>query len=256
VYAGYDKELEGAGWVRAVKATSGQVVLYKGSVATAVYSSSSGGYTESNENVWGGTPIPWLRGVCDPGDYTAANPSRTWKVARTAAEVTSALRAFTGDIGTVERFTNADRGVSGRIIAVRVQGSTGGHTITGAELRAGLGLRDDRVWFNEDLNVEGPIRDLYDRVECRPGLAASKAFSVSGGSWQAFDDGAIYRNDGADLTAWLRGALEDRYAAEGGPRGHLGLPTSKMQEAADGSTSASFEHGAIACDAGGACTVT
>ena len=43
VYAGYDKELEGPGWVQAVKATAGQVVLYHGAVAMAVYSSSSGG---------------------------------------------------------------------------------------------------------------------------------------------------------------------------------------------------------------------
>jgi SpoIID/LytB domain protein len=257
-YAGWDKEhgTMGDRWVAAVRDTAGDVVTYHGAAIQAFYSASSGGWTENNENVWGGAPIPWLRGVCDPGDYTAANPSRTWKVTRTAAEVTSALRPYTGDIGTVLRFTNADRGVSGRIVTVRVQGSSGGHTITGSELRAGLGLRDDRVWFDEDLNVEGVIRELYDRLDCRPGLATSKASSIAGGSWQSFADGAIYRNDGVDLTAWLHGPVDDEYVAQGGPRGALGLPTSKLQEAADGSTSASFEHGTIACDASGTCVVS
>jgi SpoIID/LytB domain protein len=315
-YAGWDKEHGSMGdrWVAAVRDTAGDVVTYHGAIIQAFYSASSGGFTENNENVWGGAPIPWLRGVCDPGDYAAANPSRTWKVVRTPAEVTSALRSYTGDIGTVRRFSNPDRGISGRVITVRVQGSSGGQVVTGSELRAGLGLRDDRVWFNEDLNVEGAIRELYDRLNCRPGLPASKAMSTAGGSWQAFHDGDIYRNDHADVTVWLSGALNDEYAAQGGPRARLGLPTSKIQpaqaagctpstcgrvdlehgaiylggstgahalwgpvlstylsqggdagslglpttavqEAVDGSSSATFEHGTITCDGGGACAV-
>ena len=80
VYAGWDKEggVDGDRWVAAVNQTDGQVVLNGGTTIQAFYMSSSGGYTENNENVWGGTPIDYLRGVCDPGDYTSANPNATW----------------------------------------------------------------------------------------------------------------------------------------------------------------------------------
>ena len=69
VYAGWDKEggVDGDRWVSAVDQTDDQVVLNAGQTIQAFYMSSSGGYTENNENVWGGTPIDYLRGVCDPG---------------------------------------------------------------------------------------------------------------------------------------------------------------------------------------------
>ena len=106
VYAGWDHEGEDQGtrWVQAVDDSAGEVVLYRGSLIEAQYMSSSGGYTEDVQNVWGGAAVPYLQGVCDPGDYTQANPARSWKVAMTSAQVTSHLRPYTGDIGTVTRF--------------------------------------------------------------------------------------------------------------------------------------------------------
>ncbi len=133
VYIGWNKEFgtDGWRWVLAVNQTAGQVVTYQGATVEAEYMSSSGGYTENNENVWGGTPLPWLRGVCDPGDYTSANPNRVWSVTFSTAQVTSALRPYTGDIGTVVGFGDARRGVSGRIESVPVSGGKskrhGGH---------------------------------------------------------------------------------------------------------------------------------
>ncbi len=127
VYAGWDKEggPDGDRWVQAVDNTDNEVVNYKGSMIEAFYMSSSGGYTENNENVWGGTPIGYLRGVCDPGDYTTANPSATWTVTKTAAAVTRALGL---SIGTVTSFTDAVRGVSGRLISISVVGDQGSAT--------------------------------------------------------------------------------------------------------------------------------
>ena len=90
--------------------------------------SSSGGYTENNENVWGGTPIDYLRGVCDPGDYTSANPNATWIETFSPGEITQDLGL---SIGTVTGFTNVDRGVSGRILSVTVEGANGQASISG-----------------------------------------------------------------------------------------------------------------------------
>ncbi|HET7482308.1 MAG TPA: SpoIID/LytB domain-containing protein, partial [Actinomycetota bacterium] len=67
-------------WKSAVDDTRGQVVVYHGDPIQAFYSSSSGGYTENNENVWGGTAVPYLRGVPDGPDAVSANPNHTWRV--------------------------------------------------------------------------------------------------------------------------------------------------------------------------------
>ena len=318
VYSGWNKEggVDGDRWVHAVNRTNHEVVTYRGNLITAFYASSSGGYTENNENVWGGTPIPWLRGVCDPGDYTGANPNRVWEETFSAAEVTHALHPYTGSIGTVRSFRHVHRGVSGRIETVTVNGRQGSAVVTGTELRAALGLRDDRVWINSNKNVTGAIRAKYDKLMCAPGLPASPRVNVQGGNRQRFAIGAIYRNNGAGITVWLKGTIYDEYTGTGGPhgvlglpttnpaaitgvagcaagckrvnfedgriywkdgvganalwgpvlhaylgdggaRGELGFPTSRVNEPGDGSSSATFEHGSIDCPSGGgACTIS
>jgi stage II sporulation protein D len=49
----------------AVVACKGEVLTWQGSLINAVYHSSSGGRTQNNEEVWEGTPLPYLRGVKD-----------------------------------------------------------------------------------------------------------------------------------------------------------------------------------------------
>jgi SpoIID/LytB domain protein len=319
VYTGWNKEsgVDGDLWVGAVDDTDDKVVVYQGDVITAFYASSSGGYTENNENVWGGTPITWLRGVCDPGDYTGANPNRVWEETFTAAQLKSSLQPYTGPIGVVKSFANYHRGVSGRIETVTVKGGQGSAVVTGTELRAALGLKDDRVWIDKNKNVTGAIRAKYDNLMCAPGLPASKTFQDAGGRHQQFAVGTIYHTNAAKLTVWLKGAIDTEYGAVGGPdgvlglplsgtilikgepgcaggacrrvtfeggriyrkasvgtfalwgavldtylaegaaKGHLGFPTSRVVEAGDGSSSATFEHGSIDCPAGGgACSVS
>jgi len=235
VYTGYDREggANGARWKDAVDDTRGRVVLYDGSIIQAFYSSSNGGHSENVENVWhGGNPafaIPWLRGVCDPGESTGANPWTDWSSSFSAAEATSRLRSFTGNIGRVSRFTDIERGRSGRVIRLRVVGGEGNATVTGSSLRSALGLRDTRVWINSDRNILGEIREKYDAVMCRPGLPTSKRIVLGNGAHQRFEVGSISDNDDAALTVWLKGAIDREYHDVGGPRGWLGLPTSNVR---------------------------
>ena len=105
VYIGWDKEggVDGKRWVNAVRSTAGQIVTYQGAVALTVFTASDGGHTEDLNVQWG-TPLaayPYLAGVCDPGDYTAANPWSDWNRQFSAQALTTALVAYTGDIGTV-----------------------------------------------------------------------------------------------------------------------------------------------------------
>jgi SpoIID/LytB domain protein len=235
VYAGAAKELGTAGdrWVGAVDDTSGKVVAYRGNLIQSFYAASDGGHSENVEDAWhGGNPafaIPWLTGVCDPGEDSGANPWTDWSKSFTASEVTSRLRAYTGGIGTVRSFGNIRRGVSGRIVTVVVRGDRGQSAITGPQLRSGLGLWDDRVWINSDRNITGAIRNLYDAQMCRPGLPTSKTVDLGHGSRMSFDVGDIYRNDRARVTVWLKGAILGEYQAVRGPKGRLGLPTTKVR---------------------------
>lgn len=232
VYVGWNKEraVDGDRWVAAVTATTREVVTYGGAVIQAFYAASDGGHTEDVEDVWhGGDPgfaIPYLRAVCDPGEYTSGNPWTDWTRSFRASTVTRRLGPYTGSIGTVRRFTGAQRGRSGRIVSILVRGSTGSARVRGSELRSALGLPDRRVWINKDRNIVGAIRTMYDDLMCRPGLPRSSVATYDHGSRQLFAVGGIYRNSAADVTVWVRGAIHGEYLRAGGAGGRLGLPVS------------------------------
>lgn len=60
----------------AVTETQGEVLTWAGRVINAVYHSSSGGHTKNNEDVWGGDPLPYLRGVTD---FDQGGKNYRWK---------------------------------------------------------------------------------------------------------------------------------------------------------------------------------
>jgi SpoIID/LytB domain protein len=232
VYVGWNKEIgvDGDRWVAAVGATASQVVTYNGAVIQAFYASSDGGYSEDVEDVWhGGNPayaIPYLRGVCDPGEYTSANPWTDWTRTFTAAGLSSRLAPYTGGIGTISRFSNVRRGISGRIVSAIARGTGGSASVAGSELRGALGLPDGRVWINSDRNIVGAVRAKYDAVMCRPGLPRTGLLILGHGSRQLFQRGGIYRNSQVGLTVWLKGVIHSEYLGVGGAGGRLGLPRS------------------------------
>jgi hypothetical protein len=83
-YVGWSKENpanQGNLWKEAVNATTGQVVTYNNATVKTFYSSSTGGASENNEDVWGGTPLPYLRSVDDPWSADpSVNPLARWSV--------------------------------------------------------------------------------------------------------------------------------------------------------------------------------
>jgi stage II sporulation protein D len=233
-YIGYNREsgTDGDRWVAAVDASKGEVITYKGAVIQSFYAASDGGHSENVEDVWhGGNPayaVPWLKGVCDPGESTTSNPYTDWTRTYSSADVTSRLLVYTRSIGTVTAFTNVERGVSGRIVTLKVAGTSGSAQVSGSELRAALGLYDDRVWINQDRNVLGSIREKYDSLMCAPGLPESKQRTVPDGAQQFFAKGGLFRNSADALTVWLKGPIYDEYRAVGAGKGVLGVPTSSM----------------------------
>jgi SpoIID/LytB domain protein len=137
-------------WTSAVDSTNKKVMLYKGAPIQALYSSSSGGHTENNENVWGGSPLPYLRGVTDKPDFAEGhNPNFKWELKMSWSDLQSRVNSAFG-VGKLKKFRLVKPfGVSGRVTVVK--GDQGGVRIVGSQktvresgwsIRSALGLKD------------------------------------------------------------------------------------------------------------------
>jgi len=142
VYEGFESEFPQTN--AAVEATKGQVLMYKGQVATAFYSACSGGHTESVENVFG-TAIPYLVGVPDPYDYYC--PLHKWTLRFTGPEISSRLSAYLK--GRLRKVVITKTGASPRIIEAKLVGTGGTTTVTGSELVGALGGYDTWMKFQK-----------------------------------------------------------------------------------------------------------
>jgi stage II sporulation protein D len=128
----------------AVAATDGQVVTYRGEIVKTYFFSTSGGRTEDVENVWGGPALPYLRSVDDP--YDSVSPLHRWTPIRmTGASANAKLSGYVR--GSFKKIVVTRRGASPRVISATVVGTRGSTTISGASLRARLGLRDTWAYF-------------------------------------------------------------------------------------------------------------
>ncbi|UCH34605.1 MAG: SpoIID/LytB domain-containing protein [Armatimonadota bacterium] len=144
----------------AVEATRGEVLIYGGRVANAVYHGACGGHTESASEVWGGADVPYLRGVADgegqsnPGaagygaederlrayltgaprvncrqpDYL--NPTRFRWVRVLTRDAVEASLADMVNVGEVMDLRPLRRGVSGRITRLEIRGTRGTSTLS------------------------------------------------------------------------------------------------------------------------------
>jgi stage II sporulation protein D len=129
----------------AVAATRGQVVTYDGAPVVTYFFSTSGGRTENVENTNLGTePKPWLKSVNDP--YDNVSPRHRWGPIRMS--MASAAARLGGLVkGRFKGVRVSRRGVSPRIVTAKVIGTGGSTTVSGATLRARLGLDDTWAYF-------------------------------------------------------------------------------------------------------------
>ena len=244
-------------WTGAVDATDGQVVEYGGAPIQALYSSSSGGHTENNENVWGGTPIPYLRGVKDKPDYAEGNnPNFRWSVEMPYSTFQSRINA-TFNVGRLKRFKLVKPfGVSGRVTVVN--GDEGGVRIVGSDktarasgwsIRAALGLKD--TFFRVDLGyaVADKMAHKYRRLHGAPGTPKGPSYPIPKGSKhpkgraQDFQHGRMTWVKTGKVV-WQKGRVLAAYDALGRERSDLGMPTSDSW-GSKGYAGASYEEGSL-----------
>lgn len=253
-YVGSKQEV--SRWVGAVDATKGRVVTYAERPIQAVYSSASGGYTENNEYVWGGSALSYLRGVCDPGDYASgANPHNNWTYSIDGDAFGRRLAEHGYKVGAVEKVAYpSPRGVSGRLRAV-IDSTHGGVTITGSQgtarlsgsrFRSILGMKSTLVLHH----ISGEIRKRYDALSCKPGLPKAgegtwrNLDGTSHGRAQNFTAGRLFLNTDTHKVFWTKGPILARYDDLRKKGIDLGLATSDEYAVTNGRRS-DFEHGYI-----------
>lgn len=138
----------------AIAATSGLVLMSGSTIANALFHSTGGGATESNENVYTsasgkriGKPVSYLRGsldrAADGTPFDALAPyarwaTRTYSRAKLSAWFASDPRTNVGDLVALDL---RDRGVSGRLVSVTLIGSLGSRTVSGEVFRAVFNAR-------------------------------------------------------------------------------------------------------------------
>ncbi len=145
VYGGINAEAPSI--TRAVDATSGEILTYKGKAIDAIFCASAGGWTENSENVWG-SAVPYLRGV---SDRSQDMPAYTWSVATTPEKLAASLKSAGKSVGPIRSITLSplakrpmsvsDRGVSGRVVSMTITGKSGQITVTGNTFQSILGLK-------------------------------------------------------------------------------------------------------------------
>lgn len=121
VYGGVS--MENPKTTKAVDDTKGQVIKYDGELISAVYSASSGGYTESAVNVWG-SDIPYLQAVSD--EYEEEDVfGHKWTYELTVSKATEIMESKGYEIGTVTDIVINETTERGVVTKMTVKGTKG-----------------------------------------------------------------------------------------------------------------------------------
>ncbi|MBA2461789.1 MAG: SpoIID/LytB domain-containing protein [Actinobacteria bacterium] len=147
----------------AIEATAGQVLLYEGKIADALFHSTSGGRTIAAAEAFG-KDVPYLVGVDDP--FSALSPAHRWgpvAIGDALARKGLGLRSAVTGLRLI-------REPSGRVRSAVVRTALGEATVSGTTLRRELGLRS--TW----------ITAVSSLMLTRPGAAAvyGRAVVLSG----------------------------------------------------------------------------
>jgi stage II sporulation protein D len=128
---------------QAVAATAGLVLSYQGRLAAQLmYHSTCGGQTESNEEVFSSSPVPYLRGV-SCGFCTGSRYYR-WEGFWTPEQMAEDLARFLGQpFPPVERLEILELSPSGRVRRLLIEGGGRRLEVRGEQIRALLRLRSE-----------------------------------------------------------------------------------------------------------------
>lgn len=150
VYGGYSNEHPRTN--QAVNETKGLIASYDGQIASTFFHSSSGGYTESSENVWGGK-APYLVGVRDP--YSDNAPNSYWEVNLSIEELVRTFKEKGIKIDKIEDIVIDGKTRSGRVTTMSIIGEGRVEKIKSTDFRTMFGnTKIKSTLFNIELEKQ------------------------------------------------------------------------------------------------------
>jgi stage II sporulation protein D len=137
----------------AVDATKGQVLMYGTRVATTVFSSSTGGWTQSAADAWGGSR-PYLVSVKDP--YDSISPWHNWGPVPVTGKTLAKALGIAGKPVDAVVTRNSSRRVAELDLTSLVSGGESETAVSGSSTAARLDLRS--TWFSVGvLSLQPPV---------------------------------------------------------------------------------------------------
>lgn len=154
----------------AAQETAGRIMTYDGEVIDAVYSATSGGWTEDVKNVWG-SDIPYLAAAEDK--YESKDVfGNTWVKEISVEKATEIMNDKEYDLGTVTDIVVEEQTERGVVTKLKV-----------------VGTKDEKVFKREScrlafgsvvLSQAFSVTPVYDVDETRPKLYAYGGQTISG----------------------------------------------------------------------------
>lgn len=135
VYKGYSYETNMT--TKAVLATKGELVTYKGKTVNAYFFSTSGGSTENGSDLWGSNE-PYLLGTSDI--YELIPEKAPWLVRTNLKSIGKLLSEAGYNIGTPRRLSQEVLSSSGRTLVLRIYGKDSNTALQYEKVRTVLNL--------------------------------------------------------------------------------------------------------------------
>ena len=153
VYKGFSGEAKST--TQGVNDTHGEIATYDGKPIEAVFSASSGGYTENNENVWN-AEVPYLKAVPEIG----VEENIAWKREFTISEMQNIVRARGDTIGTIEDIVITKLSTGGRIQEMELIGSSGKKVLEKENIRTYFSVSSEGSLPSKMFTINGKGGDI------------------------------------------------------------------------------------------------
>jgi stage II sporulation protein D len=162
-------EHEAAASTAAVSATAHRVIWYNGAVAVGFFSSSSGGWTASEQAAWGSGGQPYLVPVRDRYDGAQGlNPNHTWKPRVFTPRALARALGVSGKVRSVDLTID---GPSQRVTHATFHTGVKNHGFSGPGAEVALGLRSNYFRI-VGVSLKGPAHTI-----------AGTRFALTGRVW-------------------------------------------------------------------------
>lgn len=231
-YSGYPAEHERS--TAAVDATRGEYMMYDDEVIHMFFNASSGGYLDSNKNIWGGEELAYLRPKPDP--YSLGF---TWTFEMYPSFLSEVIADMGEAIGEPSGIEILSRTESGRVKRMRIFGTGGSFETSGERFKAYV---DRRAFKSTLFTFDEMCKDnIFERSIDELLEAERSGVASGGGSSNASSEGNQSAGGGYEkLSKIIGGAVSKnppRYVVAEGERNQNGT---SAQTGGGGNTGSGF----------------